>query len=189
MIRKLVCIVLVSICLAEKQSLVQAWSEKGEIQVIVEFEDDLIHECSVELYRVAEPSGKDYVLSEDFGGGLIKAEDISSSALACWLAESSEDEGLSRILDADGAACYSGLEDGLYLITQGEWDQPGSGFKPVLVSVPYLGSRIVGIKPQINQLLMESPKTGDHFSPLAGAMGIILSSLAVSACIEKMKRK
>lgn len=189
MIRKLVCIVLVSAILFGKASQVQAWSEKGELNVLVEFGDNRIHACSVTLYHVAKPCGKDYILSEYYGGGLIKSEDTSSSALAAWLAESMNGEGMHRILDADGAACYTGLEDGLYLLTQGEWDQQDEGFEPILVSIPHLGSRVIGIKPQVCQLLTESPKTGEHVSPLIGAMGIVVSSLAIAACFEKLKRK
>lgn len=189
MIRRVVCGVVLCLGLLGQIPLVQAWTEKGELQVMVDFEDDRVHDCEISIYKVAERSEEDYKLLQSLGGGLVKSRDVQSPVLAKWLVELIEGEGIPRILDADGIAYYTGLDDGLYLITQGKWDSLDIGFDPILVPIPYMGSMIVGVKPKMNQLITESPKTGDYFSPLVAAMGIVLCSLAIGACIEKLNQK
>lgn len=189
MIRKLVCLVLSACMVAGSSAIVQARSGKGELQVVIGYEDGLIHDGEVALYPVGIPSGKDFLLAADFGGGMVKQEDVSSDALAAWLAELADTEGLKRLLDADGRACYSNLPDGLYLLRQTQAEEGQTEFAPMLVSIPWEGSWTVGVFPMNRRIVTESPQTGQFMSPLLGAMGIVLSVLALGACLDRFRRK
>ena len=168
---------------------VQAWSNRGRLEILVEEEEGVLPYGEVMIYQVAKPSGRDYLLGEAFGGGLVKREDAHSSALAAWLSELVPGNGLSRILDADGRACYTDLPEGLYLILQSEYREEVGAFSPVLVAIPSEGSWKVGVIPETGKVLTESPDTGQHFSPLFGAMVIVLCVMGLGMCIEKIRRK
>lgn len=144
---------------------------------------------AVMLYRVAEAAGQAYKLGDAFGGGLIKGEDIHAPELAGWLAEAAGEEGTRRLLDADGTAEFSHLEQGLYLVVQTEPPEGYHAFSPFLIPMPYAGQWEVQTNPKTQRLLTESPKTGQHPAPILAAMGLILSGLGLAACVEKLRRK
>lgn len=189
MIRKLVCLVLSVITMAGIGITVQARSGRGELQVIVEYDDDIIHDGEVILYPVGDIVENDFLLSTDFGGGMIKQEDIQSDVLAEWLAELADTGGIERILDADGRACYSGLPEGLYLIQEKQTEVNQKSFDPILVSIPTNGAWTVGVFPRSRTIVSEAPKTGQFMSPLIGAMGLVLSILGLCACVDRIRRK
>lgn len=189
MIRKLVCMVLSVFITAGIGITAQARSGRGELQVIMEYEDEAIHDGEVSLYPVGNPVGNDFLLATDFGGGMIKREDIKSAVLAVWLTELADTEGIKRILDADGRACYSGLPEGLYLIQQSQTEDHQEAFDPILVSIPTDGVWTVGVLPKSRVILTEAPKTGQFMSPLIGAMGLVLSILGLCACVDRIRRK
>lgn len=144
---------------------------------------------AVMLYRVAETAGQAYKLGDTFGGGLIKGEDIQAPELAQWLAEAAGEEGIRRLLDADGTAEFSHLEQGLYLVVQTEPPEGYYAFSPFLIPMPYAGQWEVQANPKTRQLLTESPQTGQHPTPILAAMGLVLSGLGLAACVEKLRRK
>lgn len=164
-------------------------AEWGEVRVALDFADGEVHEGAVTLYYVGEKRESYYHLIREFGGGLVKLEDARSPALALWLAESADTEGIPRILDADGTAWFSGLREGLYLLVQSE-EIPGvDAFAPMLLTVPFSGSWELAAYPQYRLLVTQIPHTADHPAPVLGAMGMVLSSLALVICLDKYRRK
>ena len=142
---------------------------------------------SVMLWRVADSKGEGYALTEVFGGGMIRSEDIQTPELAQWLTEAAAAKGQKRMLDADGCADFSNLQSGLYLIAPEE--QSPDTFPSILVPLPLHGSWEVLARPQTRELLTESPPTGEHLSPVFAAMGLILSGMGLAACAQKLRKK
>ncbi len=142
---------------------------------------------SVMLWRVADSIGEGYVLTDVFGGGIIRGEDTQAPELATWLTETAAAKGQKRMLDADGCADFSNLEEGLYLIAP---EDSGNGnFSAFLVTLPMSGSWEVLAKPKTRELLTQSPKTSDHPAPIFAAMGLILSGMGLAVCAEKLRKK
>lgn len=186
--RRLMCIVLMAAVLSGNVLQAQAAEWRGSIHVTLEYGQEPI-QGSVTLYRVGEETPDGYRLLESFGGGMIRQEDGQSPALAQWLAESAGDGGEARILDADGTACYTDLEQGLYLLMQ---PQPPEGYlavSPFLIPVPYDGLWNMTAYPKTQRVVTESPKTGQHPAPIIGAMGMVLAGMGILMCMEKFRRK
>ena len=168
---------------------VQAAEGKGEIRVTLDFGDGEVHDSSVILCRVAVPEEEHFRLMEAYGGGLVKREDAVSDALASWLAETALREEKTRILDADGSACFTGLQDGLYLLVQSE-NSPGlDPFKPILILMPSSNQWDLVVWPQQRKILAQYPQTGQPVIPLVGAMGIVVCGIGLLLCLEKIRRK
>lgn len=140
-------------------------------------------EGEVALYSAAAPASGGYNLAEVFGGGFIKAEDAHSPALARWLAEMAQD-GEHRILDADGSAEFSRLEQGLYLVCQTETGEGESAIAPFLVEIPYQGQWNIQANPKSDP---ENPRTGQSPQPFLGAAGMLLSAGALHLCLRRRK--
>ena len=122
----------------------------------------------------------------DAGRVMIRGEDIQAPELAQWLMEAAAAKGRKRMLDADGCADFSNLEQGLYLIAPE--DSGETVFSPFLVQLPMAGSWEVLAKPKARELLTQSPKTGDHPAPVFSAMGLILSGMGLTVCVEKLRK-
>ena len=75
---------------------------------------------AVTLYQVGIKVEDGYRITEGFGGGIVRYADVDSEYLAGWLAESAGENGITMLLDADGNAVYSELEEGLYMLVQTE---------------------------------------------------------------------
>lgn len=161
----------------------------GEIGVNLDFADGEVHDGQVTLYYAAQPSGEHYLLVDSFGGGLVKKEDASSDALAQWLAEAAEGTGTPRILDADGTAWFTGLPEGLYLLVQNGQIEGVDPFAPIMIQLPYNGEWEVVAIPQYRKVLTQSPETGQRLSPMIGAMGMVLSGMALFFWTERFRRK
>ena len=143
---------------------------------------------AVALQYAAEETQGDYRLTEAFGGGVIRREDVHGPELARWLSERAG-EGECLLLDADGNAVFDGLKAGLYLLTQTEAPDGWSCAAPVLIPMPLDGQWEVQAYPKTAVLLTESPKTGQHPAPLLGAMGLVLSGTGLYFCLEKLRKK
>lgn len=159
--------------------------EKGSICVTLQSGID----GTLTLYKVGEPISDGYRLSGAFGGGIVKAEDAHSQVLAQWLAEQAGTDGIPRILDADGNAEFSKLNEGLYLLLQTETEQGYYPIDPFLVTLPYAGVWDVEASPKTENLLEESPKTGEHPAPLLAAMVLIGSSVGLIVCTGRKWRE
>ena len=189
MVRKLVIILLSCLLVSGLFLPAYAMTDRGELQILIQPEGECVPNGEITLYRVGIPSGENYLLDADLCGGIIKGEDIHSSALASWLSELMDQKGISRILDADGNATFSRLPEGLYLIEHTQNDQTLPEAKPMLVSVPYAGCWNIGVLPAERTVIPESPQTGEHHSPLIGAMFIVLLVFFLGMSIDRFKGK
>lgn len=139
----------------------------------------------VTLYRVGEPAEGGYRLRETYGGGFIQYTDANSPALAQWLAETGEEAGVHRLLDADRTACFSDLKEGLYLLEQTQSRSGYYPFRPFLVQIPYDGLWHLSAEPKNTIIQTESPATGQGMEPFVGLLGILLSGTGLILCGKK----
>ena len=185
--RKLVCVLLAAMYVVGLTMPVSAMST-GEIRVTLDFGDGIVHDGSVMLCMAAMAEGDDYRLTETFGSGLVKREDIVSDALANWLAEIAIRSGKPRILDADGSACFTDLPEGVYLLLQTEDIAGIDPFQPMLIMLPSGGAMELAVFPLERRVYAQCPQTGQRNVPLLGAMGMILSGLGFLVCLEWLRK-
>lgn len=183
MYRKIGTMLLAMLLLTGLGKPAQAAQQTGSVRITLENQ-----EGEVALYHTGIPAQGGYRLDESFGGGFVKEEDVQSPALAQWLAESA-DEGRYRILDADGNAEFSGLEEGLYLLVQTETEKGYYPVNPFLIPMPCDGQWDIQANPKTQQLAMENPKTGQPVQPLLGMAGMVMSGTGLLLCGRKKKEK
>lgn len=140
----------------------------------------------VTLYPVGTPAASGYRLRGTYGGGYIQEKDANSPMLALWLAET-QDEGVQRILDADGSACFSNLEAGLYLVKHTD-ELADEVAAPFLVQLPYQGQWEVDATPTKTKP-MEQPKTGQDPGIYFGLAGMLLSATGLLCCSMVMSHR
>lgn len=168
---------------------VRASQPSGQIRVMLDFADGEVHKGSVTLYYAGTPQNDHYRLLEGFGGGLVKREDAQSQTLANWLAESAEGRGIPRILDADGTAWFTGLEEGLYLLVQSEPSRGLDPVPPMLIPIPYEDQWELIALPQYGITLSQIPTTGqDHRITIATA-AMVLSGMGLGGCFLYSRKK
>lgn len=185
----MVCILFTAVSLLAGGMPAQAAGETGSLRIQCRSGETVVEEGSVTLYRVGVLTDSGYQLAESCGGGIVKLEDVRSPELALWLADTVADSGIPRLLDADGEAVYSGLEPGVYLVTQQEPVPGFVPFLPFLVTLPFDGQWEILANPKTGQIHTQSPRTGQHPAPILGAMGLVLSGLALMVCFDKIRRK
>lgn len=172
-----------AVALAAALSLpAQAGELGGSIRLDLEVGDFVVTNGAVKLYQVAQQGPEGYLVSDSFGGGLVKPEDALSSSLAQWLAQTAEDGGITRLLDADGCAEFSRLPDGLYLVVQSEKMDGFYPFEPFLVTIPMDGERDIQVSPPVFPIVAESPATGQDMQPFLGVVGMVVSGLGLALC-------
>lgn len=185
--RQLMCVVAAAAVMMGM--VITAQGAEGTLSVTLDYGDEQVHDAALTLYWVGSPADGGYRLTETFGGGFIREEDIQSPELVQWLAETAHGIQIPRILDADGNAFYSALTEGLYLLEQTEAVNGFQRMSPFLVPIPCYGQWNVTAVPKVVRLPEESPKTGQHPAPIIGAMGMVLSGLALVMCADKFRRK
>ena len=85
----------------------------GSLQVKLDAGEMPVINGAVTLFQVGTKVEEGYRIAEGFGGGILRQEDTDSEKLAQWLAETAGETGMTRLLDADGNAVFSELEEGL----------------------------------------------------------------------------
>lgn len=177
--RKLGSLLLSVLLLTVLKGTAVAAEVSGSIRVTLRQKD-----AEVALCYAGSPTEGGYRLTEAFGSGFIREEDVDSPLLAQWLAETAED-GEHRLLDADGCADFSNLEAGVYLLRQTE--PTGEVlFSPFLIELPYEGQWHIQANPQKAQ----SPRTGQSADPFLGAAGMVLSGTGlILLFLKKCKRR
>ena len=108
----------------------------GSVRVKLDAQDLAVTNGAVTLYQVGVRVEDGYRIAESFGGGIIRQQDVDSTHLAQWLAESAEENGITMLLDADGNAIFSDLEEGLYILVQTERMDGFYPILPVLLTIP-----------------------------------------------------
>lgn len=165
-----------------------AAEETGSIRVTLQNGEQPVAGGEVMLYQVGVRLSEGYRLEEAFGGGMVREEDALSPYLAQWLAELDVQGGMPRILDADGSAAFSRLEQGLYLLVQTATEDEFY-IRPFLIALPCEGEWNVELYPELLQIAAQSPPTGQHPAPIIAAMGMVLSGVGLVLCADRRRRK
>ena len=149
---------------------VTANAAEGEIRVRTE------RACQISVTMVAKPEGTDYRLLDTYGGGLLAFDDTLSSDLAAWLTNKTQNaEGKET---EQGIAVFSGLEEGLYLVTHTGGENP---FLPFLVCIPWDGAMW---QVEVTPFPEEMPQTGDE---IAGSVMLLFSSASGLLVLKRKK--
>lgn len=162
-----------------------AEEETGGLRVTIPGEGS----CTVTLYYVAEQVGEDYRITEAFGGGMVRGEDALSPHLANLLLSLRGEAGDAQRTDGENSVEYPYLPRGLYLVAQSEAESGASAIVPFLMPIPFQGQWYVHAYPEPQRLILESPKTGDHPGPILGAIGMVASSLGLSICAARRRKR
>ena len=159
----------------------------GSIQVQLDAGDLAVVNGTVNLYQVGIRTEEGYRITEAFGGGIVRFEDTDSSVLAKWLAETADQAGDSMLLDADGNAVFSELEEGLYMLVQTERIDGFYPINPVLMTIPEGDCWDIKIYRQPAPIVTELPKTGQSPLPFLGILGMLLSAAGLILCGKKIR--
>ena len=155
---------------------------RGSIQVRMDIGDMPVIHGAVQLHQVGVKTEGGYRITEAFGGGTVRYDDIHSDHLTQWLAQTADGKGMSLLLDADGTAVFSGLEEGLYLLVQTERIDGFYPIYPVLQTVPEGDCWDVSIFREPVPVVTEIPKTGESPLLLLSILGMLLSSAGLLLC-------
>lgn len=159
----------------------------GSIRVKLDAQDMAVINGAVTLYQVGFRTEDGYRIAESFGGGIIRQQDADSGHLAQWLAESADESGMTMLLDADGNAVFSELEEGLYILVQTERMDGFYPILPVLLTIPEGDRWNLELYRQPVPVVTEIPKTGQSPAPFFGILGMVLSSLGLLLCCKKSR--
>ena len=96
---------------------------------------------------------------------------------------------MPMLLDADGAAVFSELEEGLYMLIQTERTDGFYPIYPVLLTIPDNGAWDVQIQREPVPVVTELPKTGQSPAPFLGVLGMIFSSMGLLLCAVKNRKQ
>lgn len=161
----------------------------GSVQVRLDAGDMPVINGAVTLYQVGIKVEEGYRITEAFGGGIVRQEDSNSEKLAQWLAESADADGMQLLLDADGNAVFSELEEGLYLLAQTERIDGFYPIYPVLLTIPDGEIWDVQLCRAPVPVVTEIPQTGQSPIPFFGVVGMCLSSAGLLLCARKNKKQ
>ncbi len=186
--KKLICTA-VALAMALMLPLSAAAAQTGSIRVTLKSGDSPVVGGTVTLFRVGQRCEEGFRISDAFGGGMVRYEDALSPHLAQWLVQMEGEEGISRILDADGSAYFSRLEEGLYLLVQKGSVEEFFPIMPFLMILPYEGQWNVEAYPYTQVVHTENPPTGQHPAPILGALGMVVSGIGLALCTGKRRRK
>ena len=165
-----------------------AAESRGSIQVSMDVAGLPVINGAVTLYQVGVPVEDGYRIQEGFGGGIVRTEDADSDKLAQWLAESAEEAGLTMLLDADGQAVFSDLDEGLYMLIQTERIDGFYPVYPILMTIPDGDVWNLQIQREPVPVVTELPKTGQSPVPFLGTLGIVFSSIGLLLCAAKNRK-
>ena len=186
--RRMMLLLLTAVCLMVGSPTAEAADNWGSIQVQLDTEDLPVINGAVTLHQVGVKVEEGYRIADRFGGGIIRMEDMDSDKLALWLAESADEGGITHLLDADGAAVFSELEQGLYMLVQTERIDGFYPIYPIILSIPQDNQWDAVIRRKPVPVVTEIPKTGQSIIPFLGILGMLLSSTGLLLCAVKNKK-
>ena len=168
--------------------LAAAAAEKGgSLWVKLDVGDLPVINGAFTLYSVGTPISDGYRIGEGFGGGFVRKEDAQSPHLAQWLYGMENKAGTVLLLDVDGNAVFSDLEEGLYLLAQTERTDGFYPIQPLLVTIPEEGKRDVSLYLEPLPMVADSPPTGQDPTPYLGAAGLLVSLAGLVLCTRGKK--
>lgn len=186
--RKLIAALILTVLFTGLIPAAMAAEQYGSVRVKLDAEDLAVTNGAVTLYQVGNRVEEGYRITESFGGGIIRQADADSVNLAQWLAESAAEAGITRLLDADGCAVFSELEEGLYMLVQTERMDGFYPILPILLSVPQESSWDLEIYKKPVPVVTEIPKTGQSPAPFLGVLGMLLSASGLLLCSKKSRK-
>ena len=187
--RKIFLLLVGAMCLLMAAPSAVAAENRGSIQIRLDAGDLAVTNGAVTLYQVGITTEEGYRITEGFGGGIVRQEDADSGNLAQWLAESAGETGITMLLDADGNAVFSNLEEGLYMLVQTERMDGFYPILPMLLTVPCDGRWDVQEYRNPVPVITEIPKTGQTPAPYFGVLGMILSGSGLILCWKSQKNR
>lgn len=187
--RKMVWLLCLAACLLVRAPVAAAAETRGSIQVKLDAGDLPVINGAVTLYQVGVKTENGYRITEGFGGGIVRQEDADSDKLAQWLAETAGETGITMLLDADGNAVFSELEEGLYMLVQTERMDGFYPIYPVLLRIPEGTAWDVMFYREPVPIVTEIPKTGQSPIPFLGVLGMVLSSAGLLLCAGKGRKR
>lgn len=187
--RKAVWLLCMMLLLLAQSPVAAAGEFTGSVQVTLAAGDLAVTNGAVTLYQVGIKTEEGYRITEAFGGGIVKQADADSDKLAQWLAETAEENGMTMLLDADGHAVFSELEEGLYMLVQTERMDGFYPIRPILLTIPEEERWDVRIYREPVPVVTEIPKTGQSPLPLLGVLGMILSSIGLLISAGKVRKR
>ena len=187
--RKILWLLGMVICLSALTPVEAAAENRGSIQIKLEAGDLAVTNGAVTLYQVGVKVEDGYRIREAFGGGIVRQEDANSEKLAQWLAETAAAAGSSLLLDADGNAVFSGLEEGLYMLIQTERMDGFYPINPILLTIPNDNRWDVQILREPVPIVTEIPRTGQSPLPFFGILGMLFSSFGLLLCARKGRKR
>lgn len=187
--KKVIWLLCVAACLFAAAPVAAAAETRGSVQVRLDAGDMPVINGAVTLYQVGIKVEEGYRITEAFGGGIVRQQDRNSEKLAQWLAESADASGMQLLLDADGKAVFSELEEGLYLLAQTERIDGFYPIYPVLLTIPDGEIWDVQICRAPVPVVTEIPQTGQSPIPFFGLLGMFLSSAGLLLCVRKNKKQ
>lgn len=185
--RKIIWLLCLAACLLVATPVAAA-EYRGSIQLKLEAGDLAVTNGTVTLYQVGTRVEEGYRITEDFGGGIVRREDADSDKLAQWLAETADANGTSLLLDADGNAVFSDLQEGLYMLVQTQRMDGFYPIHPILLTIPKEDSWHVQIVREPVPIVTEIPQTGQSPIPFLGILGMLFSSIGLLLCVRKNKK-
>lgn len=177
------------VCLMSGLPMKAAAENRGSIQVKLDAGDLPVINGAVTLYQVGVKVEEGYRIMEAFGGGIVRQADADSDYLARWLAESADTDGLTLLLDADGNAIFTDLEEGLYMLVQTERIDGFYPIYPALLTIPQTDIWDLPFYRAPVPVVTEIPRTGESPIPFLGAVGMVISSLGLLICIRKERKQ
>lgn len=187
--RKIFLLLFLAVCLSSMLLVAAAAENRGSIQIKLEVGDLAVTNGSITLYQVGVKVEDGYRIREAFGGGIVRQEDADSEKLAQWLAETASTTGTSLLLDADGNAVFSELEEGLYMLVQTEKMDGFYPINPILLTIPKDNRWDIQILREPVPIVTEIPQTGQSPIPFFGILGMLFSSIGLLVCVRKNRKR
>lgn len=186
--RKVMCLLCMAVILVAAVPMAAASEYAGTLQVDLEVGDLAVTNGAMTLYQVGVRRENGYRIADAFGGGTVSLQDTDSNQLAMWLAQAVEAQGMTMLLDADGNAAFSDLEEGLYLLVQTERMDGFYPVNPILLTIPDDASWDVKIYREPVPVVTELPKTGQSPILFFSILGMVLSLTGLLLCVGKERK-
>lgn len=164
--------------------LVMPASAEGELGAIRLTMEPEMADSTVLLTYVGILHGGGLQLLPEFGGGYVTEQDLQTRELAQWLASLAA-EGIEKQISRDGTVMFSGLPEGVYLLTQKDAAPGYYALAPMLIAMPEGdGSWFVQAEPKVEKKPYDAPETGQPITPVLAAMGMVISAFGIGICYE-----
>lgn len=185
----MLCLLCIGACLLNGTMKAAAAEKQGSIRIKLDVGDLPVINGAVTLYQVGTKTEDGYRITDNFGGGIVRLDETNSRKLAQWLAETAEENGRSLLLDADGTAIFSDLDQGLYILVQTERVDGFYPIYPILLTMPQEEQWDVELCREPIPVVTEIPQTGQSPIPFFGILGMMLSSIGLLLCVRKNRNQ